>query len=350
MPRRKNIYKRNGIWWLRVMVAGREHRSSLRTSDERVAERRAEAEREKLIALVRFGERRVSWMEAFVAWSEHMHSQVAAGTLKRYAVSLRQIEPHVKLKHMDEIDAALISEIIKDRRKMGATTATIRRDLTALSSVLGYAEGEGWRPDNPALSRLKKLRERRDPIVLPDDEDINAALGIMPTAFAALARVALLTGCRQNELVTLERRQIDHQRRAIMLYRTKTNRPRVVPLSPPAYAELTSVPPMVGSRVVFHHSGEPFRNVSSRFAGYVKSARNTAQQEGREFRSFRFHDLRHRFAVDYLRSGGSLYDLKDTLGHSSVKTTEGYLRFLTPEEARTAMHGSAQFAAQQATV
>ena len=51
---------------------------------------------------------------------------------------------------------------------------------------------------------------------------------------------------------------------------------------------------------------------------------------------FRFHDLRHRYAVDYLKAGGSIYDLQQHLGHSSVKTTEIYLDYLSPAETRAA--------------
>jgi integrase len=39
-------------------------------------------------------------------------------------------------------------------------------------------------------------------------------------------------------------------------------------------------------------------------------------------------------AVDYLRDGGSIYDLQQILGHASIKTTEIYLAFLTPAEQR----------------
>src|SRR5215207_2544613 len=81
----------------------------------------------------------------------------------------------------------------------------------------------------------------------------------------------------------------------------------------------------------WHHDGEPFANVSSRFALFVRevaAARNPAH----DFRPFRFHDLRHRYAVEYLKNGGGLYDLQHQLGHSSVKVTELYLAYLTPEE------------------
>jgi len=41
--------------------------------------------------------------------------------------------------------------------------------------------------------------------------------------------------------------------------------------------------------------------------------------------------------VEWLQSGRSIYDLQQRMGHSSIKVTEGYLEFLTPEEKRKAM-------------
>lgn len=54
-----------------------------------------------------------------------------------------------------------------------------------------------------------------------------------------------------------------------------------------------------------------------------------------------FHDLRHLFAVEALRGGMGIYRLSKHLGHTSVKTTEIYLDFLTPEEAARAKEESA---------
>lgn len=63
---------------------------------------------------------------------------------------------------------------------------------------------------------------------------------------------------------------------------------------------------------------------------------------GRRFRRFQAHDLRHKFAVDYLRRPDSagIYRLKELLGHRSIKTTEIYLDFLDPETRRLAMRQS----------
>ena len=58
-------------------------------------------------------------------------------------------------------------------------------------------------------------------------------------------------------------------------------------------------------------------------------------EKGQPFRRFRAHDLRHKFAVDYLRAGGDIYRLGRILGHASVKTTEIYLDFVDLDVSKT---------------
>jgi integrase/recombinase XerD len=62
-----------------------------------------------------------------------------------------------------------------------------------------------------------------------------------------------------------------------------------------------------------------------------KPAQGSAQKSA-QFVRFRFHDLRHLFAVRYLQNGGSIYALQGIMGHTSVKTTEIYLAYLTPDQ------------------
>jgi integrase/recombinase XerD len=72
----------------------------------------------------------------------------------------------------------------------------------------------------------------------------------------------------------------------------------------------------------------------------VRRVAHKRAQAKQPFCRFRFHDLRHLFAVDTLRNRrASLYELQQILGHTSVKTTEIYLDHLTPEEKQAAMHG-----------
>ena len=49
-----------------------------------------------------------------------------------------------------------------------------------------------------------------------------------------------------------------------------------------------------------------------------------------DIKEFRFHDLRHTFATNYLLKGGDINTLKELLGHSDISTTGRYLK--TPTE------------------
>ena len=91
---------------------------------------------------------------------------------------------------------------------------------------------------------------------------------------------------------------------------------------------LRAVPAHMSAQTIFWHGaeGEPYRNLSSRLAALRRKIGI----------AWTTHDLRHLYAVEYLRAGGSIYDLQQILGHSSIKTTEIYLAFLTPEEQRIA--------------
>ena len=82
-----------------------------------------------------------------------------------------------------------------------------------------------------------------------------------------------------------------------------------------------------------------YQAMSSRWRELMLRCVKTGTKTGTPFRRFRFHDLRHLHAVEYLKVGGSLYDLSKRLGHTSVKTTEIYLDFLTAEEAAKAKAG-----------
>lgn len=354
------------VLWARLEIEGKPVRWSLRlrhplrAGDVETARGRIEARRAELNAAVHYGESRKRYVEVQLAWAAHIAREVGASTLLRYEVSLRQLKPWLDC-FIDEINTrAKMREIVDGRRAASPdlTNATIRRDLTALSSVIAFAiaEEQLQADFNAAQVALERLTERRDPIVLPEHEHIARVIAEAPPKLAPLIEAALKTGCRQAELVTAERSRIDHDRRQLTV-KGKGNKLRVIDLVTPAgdaYAVLRAAPARLGCRWLFwHHEGEPYKAASKHFhelcarvmAKAVKREGESAAARGSkpgdaDFRVFRFHDLRHRFAVDYLKAGGSIYDLQQHLGHTSVQTTEIYLKYLTPEEERHAKAAS----------
>jgi integrase/recombinase XerD len=195
----------------RIRIKGKLKRWSLRTDDVELARVTVAADIETLKAAAFHPDfHRVTYDDVFSAWGErHITHHVSAATVRRYAGSLTVLEPFLRGKFLDEVDRTLISTIVDNRRAGGVETATIRRDLGALASVLDYAEVE----PNPARDRLKKLKERRDPIVLPEVAYIERMIRRAPGCMGTLVHVAWLTGCRLDELVGAERVRLDHNRR-----------------------------------------------------------------------------------------------------------------------------------------
>lgn len=220
---------------------------------------------EELGAALWHGERRRTWREAVTAWLEHMAGQIAPATMKRYAVSIAQCEAHLLPLDIAKIDGKVIADLIGARRKLGATPATVRRDLTAISRVLEYAEAMEWREGNPTLSKKKLLKERRDPIALPTEEAIAAMLKAASKRFDALIIAARLTGCRQDELVQMRWRAFDLRAQTLDVI-GKGNKRRTLALSDAAAAHFTAQARVNKSEPIFsREGGERFTQATSDF-------------------------------------------------------------------------------------
>lgn len=315
-----NLYKRGNIFWGRIKVNGKDHRRSLRTASRTEARKRLADFKKEMEHVAYYGEARHSWKEAVVHYvQDFMPQAVKDGTAKRYLVSLRMVEPHLKNLFIDEINRKQIGALVRGRLREGASNATVRRDLTAVSRVMSAAVSMGWAETNPAKDWDRDvIPENRDPIARVTDDDVAAFIAKAPDGFGRVVRFLLQTGMRQMEAVSLRHSQLVPETGEVRLSQTKT-RPRVITLSKAAWGTLKGTPKSTDTDHVFlSQQGGPFRNFASRFK----------QIGNRAGTSFRCHDLRHEFAIRELENGRDIYDLSRHLGHSSVKTTEIYLDYV----------------------
>lgn len=354
MPKRKapkGCFWRGNTLWGRIQAGGKDHKFTLRTDDGDTAKRRLREERARHVAETKYGDHRRLFNDAVEQWLPFIDREISRKTVRRYKTSLRILLPRLDGLYLDEIDKKLVGEIVEWRRiptvpagkkkAIRISNATIKRDLTALSSVLDFAVDHDWIENNqvmawlrPQMRKKTRLRERRDPIVLPSHEDVQRLIDRAPGLFASLIEAAWRTGARLDELVNARRTQVHHSRRQLTVI-GKRNKQRVIDLDGWGYEDVfMPIPGTLASPWLFwHHDGQPYRTASGRFRKIVESVAKQAQKQEQSFRPFRFHDLRHLHAVDWLKSGRSIYDLQKRLGHSSLLTTEMYLEYLTPEEA-----------------
>ena len=92
-----------------------------------------------------------------------------------------------------------------------------------------------------------------------------------------MIRAARVTGCRLGELATAQRTALDHDRRDLTVI-GKGNKLRVIGLDyGDGYELLRGLPAHLGCKWLFWHGeGEPYRNLSSRFAAIVREVFCTA--------------------------------------------------------------------------
>jgi integrase/recombinase XerD len=329
-------YWRGDTLWGFVKVRGRRIRWSLQTDNPKLAKERREAGKARAVADWH-GDAKRSFAEVIAEWAPWIKNQCGAKTVQRYACSLDQWAPYLADKMLPEVTVRFIAKVVRVRRKQGVTNATIKRDLVAVSSVCNFAIAQGWLDSNPTLPAMKANKEKRHAIVLPQREHVDLVIARCPGMIADMVRVAIATGAREEELYRADRNQIDNQRRQMTLIgkgRNGTKKTRVIDLQPFGGYELTCALPAYARKpfLFWHGDGEDYKNFASQFAAIVARTEQWATENGKDFRPFRFHDLRHLHAVNWLKDGRSIYDLQKRLGHSSIKVTELYLRFLTSEE------------------
>ena len=113
----------------------------------------------------------------------------------------------------------------------------------------------------------------------------------------------------------------------IYVRESKRNKSRYVPIdktmyhSLQRYAKEYHIAPGSDSNLIFYRNKDKTPTDSIRY--HFNHYRNIAKIPS----SYTFHCLRHTYAVNFLRAGGDLLDLKYRLGHSSFASTSRYLHF-----------------------
>ena len=138
--------------------------------------------------------------------------------------------------------------------------------------------------------------------------------------------LALHTGMRRGEILSLRWNQIDFGRGLILVQRTKTGRDRIIPMNSTVRETLAAIRQQAEGDQVF-----PINDVKRSFAyACVKG----------KIADFRFHDLRHTAATRLADRGADAFQIAAILGHSSIQMTARYTH-ATSDGLRRAMESLA---------
>ena len=185
-----------------------------------------------------------------------------------------------------------------------------KEEFGRLGEALARAEREGLPPAPQHKSKPKKPENQKH---RPKDADIPIPAN--PFAVAAI-RLLALTGCRENEILSLRWDAIDFERGYLRLDDTKTGK-SVRPLGQSAAAILASLARVEGNPYVLPGLKAKKHLVEIKRVWY-------AVRHAAKLKELRLHDLRHSFASVPAARGESLLVVRSLLGHKNVATTERY--------------------------
>jgi len=140
--------------------------------------------------------------------------------------------------------------------------------------------------------------------------------------------VALNTGMRRNEILSLKWADIDFVRGFILILDSKSGRSRKVPMNASAREALGFLPQSSPELVFFN--AETKTNIKD-----LKTAFKSACQRA-EIGKVRLHDLRHTAASKMIEAGADLATVSKILGHASIQMTMRYTH-PTPENMQRAI-------------
>lgn len=131
--------------------------------------------------------------------------------------------------------------------------------------------------------------------------------------------LALQTGLRQSEILSLRWKETDMSRKTITIMQSKTSEPKTIPLGDRVFAVLKERNRTVNITGYIFTTAKGTRILNTNLQREFWKALKKAEVE-----NFRFHDLRHTFAIRLVQAGVDLYTISKLLGHRDISTSQRY--------------------------
>jgi len=205
----------------------------------------------------------------------------------------------------NDVNDLLMAEAKRLQNK-GKSNHKINAMIRCLKALFNYGERQhSLKSDNPVkfaefYSIDVKLKH------IPTNDEINAVRASLNQSQAFLFTFVEQTGCRIMEAIRFKAEDIDGD--LITLFTRKSKNSNLTPRRIPKPDCL----------VGYKGKGRVFKDWSA-YPRFLEEA-----TEGK----WNFHNLRHRRASIWANSGMTILELMNRLGHSNLKTTQGYLQLL----------------------
>ncbi|MGQ0621073.1 MAG: integrase [Panacagrimonas sp.] len=227
---------------------------------------------------------------------------------------------------MSALSSAHISAY-RDARLRDVAAGTVNKELNHIGHVIetGRREWNVQLPENPVrLVRRPKNPRARDRRFVDDEEArlFEACEDARNTHLRPVIRLALETGMRRGEILSLLWKHVDLNKRVAYLPETKNGESRGVPPSSAAVETLRRLPRAIKGQV-FH--GLTAEAIKKAFTRAIKRA---------EIENFHFHDLRHEATSRLFEKGLNPMEVASITGHKTLQMLRRYTHLRAEDLAR----------------
>lgn len=254
--------------------------------------------------------------------------------------------PSLKGKHLDEVSVIQIEGYKRERKsatskwKKSYKLSSLNLELSILSRAFRLAVDAGLTRSNPVrLTGRFEADAAPFRVLLPEEESkLWAALSDGPDYLLPMARLALLTGMREGELLALDKSAVDFRRDVLFVtnpkWRQDKRKTEGLPFGKEARSLLLDLCVRADGLLFTEDGRQILRTVVSH------SFRLRVTRAG--LTGLKFHSLRHTFGSRLGDAGRSPYEIARLMGHSNIKTSMTYVHTggLRLREALESVHSA----------
>ena len=322
------VFSKKGNYWIDYKDArGVRHRKKV-GPDKRIAKEILDDIMGKVARRVHLGvveDSKIGFSDFSKIYLERVSNTFSERTRRRWKDI---IEKHLKPNFQGSLRGITLGQVqaYQNMRLDGKkSTSTVNLETTVLRHMLNRAVEWEFLHENP-INGIKKLKEPPGRVRSLSIEDIQNLLSTIESFpqkghffsdltkhyFKSIILLALNTGMRRGEILSLKRGDLDLKNHMLTIQKTKNGESRHIYLNDVAVSALKALPPRLDTKRVFPFSGN---EITMTFRRIIKKA---------GIDDFRFHDLRHTFCSYQAMNGVQGRGLMALMGHKDTRMTARY--------------------------
>lgn len=275
---------------------------------------------------------------------KYTQSNLSPATHRLYITAFKNLLGFLGNKPIKQVTTKQIDNY-KNKRADEIKKATVNIELTCIKAIFNLALKWDFIADNPA-KEVRKFKIEQKEILNFTDTELQTIFTRIPNGLIRNVVIfALSTGCRLNEILNVQQKDIDLNQGVITIgnknnFKTKSGRIRRIPISDSLETLLRG---LLGHDSNIYELTNPERYLFANSNGFRYNKDYISRRFKRYLRAcnmperFHFHCLRHTYITNLVKAGANINYIKQIAGHSDLKTTENYIH-INVEDLRNAVN------------